>query len=90
MTYFVYILYSQKDHKLYIGCTSSLENRIKEHNYGEVKSTKDRKPFVLIYKEEFQGKYEAFKREKHLKSSWGRRQLKKILGSLIQAPKSSV
>lgn len=88
--YTVYVLQSLKDKKTYLGCTHDLENRIKEHNYGEVKSTKDRKPFVLIYKEEFQGKYEAFKREKHLKSSWGRRQLKKILGSLIQAPKSSV
>ena len=35
----------------------SLENRIKEHNSGEVKSTKTRTPFILWYKEEFSNKY---------------------------------
>lgn len=88
--YIVYVLQSLKDKRTYLGCTHNLENRIKEHNYGEVKSTRDRGPFVLIYKEEFQDKYEAFKREKHFKSSWGRRQLKKLLEPLIQAQKSSM
>lgn len=82
--YTVYVLQSFKDKRTYLGCTRNLENRIKEHNYGEVKSTKSRRPFVLIYKEEFTDKYEAFKREQHFKTSWGRRQLRKILEPLIK------
>ncbi|MBZ0180937.1 MAG: GIY-YIG nuclease family protein, partial [Melioribacteraceae bacterium] len=40
MTYFVYILTSLKDSKRYIGMTSDLNRRLKEHNSGKVKSTK--------------------------------------------------
>lgn len=78
----VYVLKSIKDQRTYVGCTKNLENRLKEHNSGEVKSTKTRVPFVLWYKEEFDDKYDAFKREHHFKTSWGRRQLRKILSSL--------
>jgi len=79
MTYIVYVLQSLRDKRTYLGCTHDLENRIKEHNSGEVKSTKSRKPFKLVYKEEFEDKYKAFEREKHFKTAWGRRQLRKIL-----------
>lgn len=81
--YTVYILQSLRDKRTYLGCTHNLNNRIKEHNLGEVKSTKNRSPFKLVYKEEFEDRYEAFKREKHFKTAWGRRQLKKILSNLI-------
>ena len=77
--YTVYVLRSLKDSRTYIGCTKDIENRIKEHNLGEVKSTKGRTPFILWYKEDFLDKYEAFKREKHFKTAWGRRQLRKLL-----------
>lgn len=79
----VYVIQSLKDKRTYVGCTHDLENRIKEHNYGEVQSTKSRRPFKLIYKEGFSDKHEAFKREQHFKTSWGRRQLRKILEPLI-------
>jgi len=79
MTYFVYILYSQKDHKLYIGCTSNLESRIKKHNSGGVAATKERKPLVVIYSEKFEDKVEAFNRERFLKSLWSGRLKRKIL-----------
>jgi putative endonuclease len=82
----VYVLKSLKDGRTYIGCTKDLFNRIKEHNSGEVKSTKSRSPFILWYKEEFVNKYEAFNREKHFKTAWGRRQLKKILNKILISP----
>ncbi len=80
--YSVYVLKSLKDGRTYVGCSRNLKNRINEHNSGEVQSTKGRTPFILWYKEEFINKYEAFKREKHFKTSWGRRQLRKILDNL--------
>ncbi|MFA4890357.1 MAG: GIY-YIG nuclease family protein [Candidatus Paceibacterota bacterium] len=79
MDYFVYILYSLKDKKLYVGCTSDLENRIKKHNDGNVISTKNRRPLVLIHSENFQDKAGAFNRERFLKSLWGGRTKRKVL-----------
>ena len=78
----VYVLRSLKDNKTYVGCTKNIENRLKEHNAGEVKSTKYRRPLVLWYKEEYYDKFEAFKREQHFRTSWGRRQLRKILNNI--------
>ena len=74
--YLVYILKSLKDHKRYIGFTSDLERRILEHNSGLVKSTRNRKPFELIYTEEFEIKEQAMDREKFFKSGKGREFLK--------------
>lgn len=62
--YTVYVLKSLKDKRTYVGCTQNLENRLKEHNSGEVQSTKERVPFIIWYKEEYKNKYEAFRREK--------------------------
>lgn len=71
MTYFVYILYSEKDKGLYTGCTSNLTARIKRHNVGAVLATKDRRPLILIYQEKYSSKSEAFTRERFLKTKWG-------------------
>ncbi|MGD8778672.1 MAG: GIY-YIG nuclease family protein [Ignavibacteria bacterium] len=78
MQYFVYILKSIKDGKRYIGMSSNLDRRISEHNDGKVKSTKFRKPFELIYTEEFNNKSDALKREKFLKTHAGRNFLDSI------------
>ena len=45
--YFVYILQSLKDLGYYIGQSEDLDDRIKKHNKGLVKSTRSRKPFIL-------------------------------------------
>jgi putative endonuclease len=68
MEFFVYILKSLKDGHFYIGQTNNLTNRLLRHNNGEVASTKNRRPIVLIYKESFQSRAEAINREKYLKS----------------------
>lgn len=65
--HYVYIIKSIKDNKLYFGCTSDLKKRFKEHNSGLNISTKDRRPFKLIYYEAYVSKEEAFKREHNLK-----------------------
>ena len=68
----VYILKSEKDNKRYIGFTKELIRRILEHNNGMVKSTRNRKPFELVYTEEFEFKSDAMNREKFFKSGKGR------------------
>ena len=77
--YIVYILKSLKDNNLYIGCTSNFENRINYHNSGRVKSTKNRRPFILLYKEKYSNIYEAFKKERYYKTAKGKKELKDIL-----------
>jgi putative endonuclease len=64
---------------MYVGCTIDLKKRFRMHNDGIVTSTKNRRPFQLIYYEAFIDKNDAYAREKYLKTGGGRNQLKKIL-----------
>ena len=74
--YIVYILYSNRFKRKYIGVTSNLNRRLKEHNSGYTKSTKPYIPWAIAYLEEFQTFKEARDREKYLKSAAGRRFIK--------------
>lgn len=77
--YYVYILYSLKDNKLYIGLTNNLKKRLSEHARGDVEATKNRLPIKLIHYEYFINREDAEAREKFLKSGYGRKQFKEIL-----------
>ena len=65
--YYVYLLKSKRDGKLYIGFTGDLKERLKQHNDGEVFSTKGRRPLDLIYFEGYKSLKDARKRERNLK-----------------------
>jgi len=43
--FYFYILKSEKTGKYYVGSTENFENRLKMHNFGKVKSTKNSKPW---------------------------------------------
>jgi len=77
--YYVYVLRSKKDKKLYTGQTNNLERRISEHNNGKVRSTSHRKPFELVLSETCETRTEARWRERFLKSAWGKKKLKSSL-----------
>jgi len=79
-TYYNYILKSLTDNKLYIGVTRNLIQRLNEHAKGRVISTKNRRPFILVYYEVSYNEESAFHREKYLKSTYGHRYLKNRLG----------
>ena len=68
MNYVVYIIRSHKTGKRYIGYTQDIEKRLKYHNTGKNRSTRNGKPWMLIYKEEYKSKTVALKREKEIKS----------------------
>lgn len=74
--YWVYILQSRRDKKLYTGITADVKKRIQEHNRRKNLSTKSRAPFDLLYKEKCESRVEARKREKFLKSGCGREWVK--------------
>ncbi len=65
--YYVYIIKSIKDQKLYLGYTSNLPRRIREHNSKLNTSTKSRAPFKLVYYEAYSNLQDAKKREFNLK-----------------------
>lgn len=77
--YYIYILKSLKDGKHYTGFSSDLRSRIKDHHTGNVQSTKNRRPLELIYYEAYKEKTQALRREKFLKTTKGKLQLKKQL-----------
>lgn len=66
--YYVYLLQSLINQKIYIGYTNDLKRRFKEHNNGESKSTRRYKPWKLIYYEAFSAKKDAMIRERKLKN----------------------
>jgi len=66
---YTYVLQSLKDHNLYIGSTTDIDRRVAEHNSGKNRSTKDRRPFKLIYFEQFEKISEARFREYLFKKS---------------------
>lgn len=87
MFYTVYILYSEKDKKLYTGCTSNFDDRLKKHFSGNVKATALRRPLVVIHKEIFVDKAKAFNRERFLKSLWGSREKRNIKKKFLEGLK---
>lgn len=74
--YYSYILKSLKDNGYYYGSTSDLDNRLKNHNRGKVRSTKGRRPFVLHFYESHNDKSSAMLRERFYKSIDGYKWLK--------------
>lgn len=82
--FYVYVLRSQKDGKLYTGFTDNVRKRIVEHNNGKVFSTKSRLPMYYIYMEICTDEHDARQREKYLKTGMGKRFLKQRLKHYFQ------
>ena len=79
LNYCVYILFSLKDQKMYIGYTTNLEQRIANHNAGGTISTAKRRPLKLIFCEYYLSKRDAMRREKYFKTTAGKKGLKLML-----------
>ena len=79
MMYFVYVLFSEKLNKRYIGSTQNVDRRLNQHNLGKFKFTSGGIPWELIYKESFPTNADARKREIFLKSGVGRKIFDQIL-----------
>jgi len=82
--YYVYVLQSIKDGKLYIGKTSDIKRRFEKHNTGQVKATRGRKPFRLVFYEVFNSKTDAGRDELFFKSGYGREVLKEKLKNSLK------
>ena len=76
MAFSVYILRSETTGQIYVGQTSDLERRLREHNdlkVGKHRYTRKQKgPWRLVYSEEMESRSRAMMRERFLKSGQGR------------------
>ena len=82
MPFFIYILYSSKLEKYYVGSTNDIEDRLYRHNSGQSTFTKTGIPWVLIHTEERATRAEAVRLEMSVKKRGAKRFLqdKGIIG----------
>ncbi len=85
---YVYVL-QNKEKEFYVGCAENINVRLKKHNNGSVPSTRNGRPWALIFFEGYRNKNDAFRREKYLKTSQGARLLKRMLKEFLYAQKTS-
>jgi len=78
----IYIIRSEKTEKHYVGFTNNIDQRLKNYNSGGTKSTKSGIPWNLIYKEEYESKTLAWKREQQIKKFKGGQAFKKLIGGV--------
>ena len=81
--HFVYVLRSETDGQFYVGYTNELRRRFAEHNAGAVRSTARRVPLELVYYEACRSRADATRREKYLKTVWGKRFIKTRLADYL-------
>ena len=81
----VYVLYSPKFSKIYVGFTSDLSQRIKSHNeLGKKGWTIRFRPWILVHSEQFSYKTGAMYREKELKAAKGREWIWSLISDKIK------
>jgi putative endonuclease len=71
--YYTYVLLSSRDSRWYTGSASDLKARLREHEQGNVMSTRFRRPWRLIYSEACLDGADAYRRERYRKSGRGKR-----------------
>ena len=84
--YTVYIIYSRKIHKYYIGFSSNIIDRLSKHNRNSSGFTSTGKPWVIVYSEAFDNKKDAMARERQLKKWKNRERLENLIKAGSEHP----
>ena len=80
--FWVYLLRSLRNGKLYIGHTNNLSRRVLDHNEGHGSQfTRQNGPWELVHKEEHPDRLSAARRERYLKSVAGSREKRRLAGT---------
>ena len=82
MPFCLYILYSAKLDKYYVGHTSDLEKRLAEHNSGISDFTAKATDWTLKYTEVFENREAAHKREQEIKRKKSRKYIEWLISSV--------
>jgi len=84
--YKVYIIYSVKLDKYYIGFTSDIDDRLLKHNRKSKGFSSSGRPWILVYSESFENKKDAMKREKQIKGWKNRDRILTLIQSGSEHP----
>ncbi len=79
--YTVYIIYSRKLDRYYVGYTGNISERILQHNSGISDYTSKASDWELKYNESCQTRPEAMKREKEIKNKKSRKYIEWLISS---------
>ena len=77
--FYIYILYSKKVDKYYVGQTESVEGRLISHFLGISKYTSISDDWKLMYTESFQTRNEAICRENEIKKKKSRKYIEWLI-----------
>jgi putative endonuclease len=80
--YYAYILISGKSNRFYVGHSNDLGERLKTHNLGKVKSTRNKGPWKCVYFEEFSTKLEANRRELQIKKQKSKKYIEDLINNM--------
>ncbi len=81
--FYVYLLKSKVNGKIYTGYTKDLKLRLQKHRSGGVHTTKRMGEFELVFYEAFKNGKDARRREKYLKTTKGKRTIRLMLKSSL-------
>ena len=76
---FMYIIYSAKVNKYYVGACTNIERRLYEHNIGHSTFTSTGIPWELKYSEQFPDLNQAKKRELEIKKKKSRSYIEHLI-----------
>ena len=80
MKYYVYLLYSEKCDRYYIGYSADPGLRLQSrHNMGYVKATKNCRPYILMKTKPFDTESDAMAEERRLKRMKSRKYLEQLI-----------
>ncbi len=82
MQSYVYILFSLKLNKYYVGSTTDLPRRLADHNRGKEKFTKTGIPWQLVYSETFEQLKDSRRRELEIKKKKSRKYIENLIRSV--------
>ena len=83
MSHFVYILYSEKLDKYYVGSSHDPEMRLHYHNLCRKGWTKPGIPWKLVFKKEYEDKKTAMERERYIKRQKDRKYIERLISNEV-------
>lgn len=75
----IYILMSEKTGRFYVGSTADIDRRLREHNAGQTTSTRNRGPWTVVYREQFDDAIVTKARELEIKSWKSHRSIQELI-----------
>lgn len=77
--FYIYIIYSKKADKYYVGQTDDIDSRLLAHLSGISKYTAIANDWILVYSESFETRKEAINRENEIKRKKSRKYIEWLI-----------